>query len=129
MDLMKSSYGLAFVGNDATLEIDRDSWELFPEWDNENEKSKVPAISKQAGLDSHEDQMKKFLECIKTRKDPNCTIENGRLVAMYANMGNIVLRTNSRLVWNENNKNFGNNNAANALIIPKYRKPWTLPKV
>lgn len=122
-------YGLAFIGNDATLVIDRDSWELFPEWDNENKKSRVPAMPKQTGAGSHEDHMKNFLECIKSRKDPNCTIENGRLVATYAHMGNIALRTNSRLVWNESDKNFGKNEAANALIRPKYRKPWVLPKV
>jgi predicted dehydrogenase len=123
------SYGLAFVGNDATLVIDRDSWELFPEWDNENKKSKVPAMPKQTGVGSHDVHMKNFLECIKTRKDPNCTIENGSLVATYAHLGNIALRTNSRLVWNENDRNFGKNDAANALITPRYRKPWTLPKV
>jgi len=109
--------------------IDRDSWELFPEWDSGNKKSKVPAMPKQTGAGSHEDHMKNFLDCIKTRKDPNCTIENGRLVAMYAHMGNIALRTNSRLVWNEKNRNFGSNDAANELIKPKYRKPWILPKV
>ena len=123
------SYGLAFVGNNATLVIDRDTWELFPEWDNELKKSKVPAMPKQTGKGSHETHMQNFLECIKSRKDPNCTIENGRLVAMYAHMGNISLRTNTRLVWDAQRNNFGNNPAANALITPAYRMPWQLPKV
>ena len=121
------AYGLAFVGNDATLVIDRDGWELFPEM--ENGKYKVPAMPKQSGRDSHEPHMKNFIECIKTRKDPACTIENGRLVAVYAHMANIALRTNSRLEWNDTTKNFGNNAAANALITPSYRTPWSLPKM
>ena len=119
------AYGLAFVGNDATLVIDREGWELFPE--SEAGKYKVPAMPKQPGRDSHEPHMKNFIECIKTRKDPVCSIENGRLVAMYAHMANIALRTNSRLEWNEATKNFGTNAAANALITPVYRKPWALP--
>jgi predicted dehydrogenase len=123
------AYGLAFVGNDATLVLDRSSWELFPEYDNAKKATKVPAMPKQTGADSQAEHMKNFLECIKSRKDPNCTIENGRLVAMYAHMGNIALRTNSRLVWNENDRNFGKNDAANALITPKYRKPWVFPKI
>jgi len=41
-------------------------------------------------------------------------------------MGNIALRTNSRLVWQEDDRNFGNNLQANALITPAYRKPWEL---
>jgi predicted dehydrogenase len=121
------SYGLAYVGNDATLVINRDGWEIFPEI--ENGVYKVPAFPKKGGKENHEEHVKNWLECIRTRKDPNCTVENGRLVAMYAHMGNIALRTNSRLVWNDQTKNFGNSATANALITPDYRRPWVLPKL
>ncbi len=120
-------YGLAFIGNDATLVIDRDGWELLPE--SKDGQYKVPAIPKQGARDSHLDHVKNFMECIKSRKDPACTIENGRLVALYAHMGNIALRTQSQLVWNEPSRNFGDNRAANALITPMYRKPWVFPKL
>jgi hypothetical protein len=86
-------------------------------------------MPKQTGKGSHETHMQNFLDCIKTRKDPNCAIENGRLVAMYAHMGNIALRTNSRLVWDAQRNTFGSNAAANALITPTYRKPWELPRI
>jgi hypothetical protein len=99
--------------------------ELFPEI--VDGKTKVAAMPEQTGNDSHEEHMKNFIGCIKTRKDPACPIENGRLVAMYAHMGNIALRTQSRLEWNEGDKNFGQNKAANALITPSYRAPWRLP--
>ena len=122
-------YGLAFIGNDATLVIDRDSWEVFPEWDDKNKKVKVPAMAKQMGVGSHDIHMKNFIDCMKTRKDPACTIENGSLVAKYAHAANIALRTQSQLNWNEAQNNFGNNAAANALITPAYRKPWVLPVV
>ena len=121
------NYGLAFVGNDATLVIDRSSWDLYPE--SSGGKYKVPAMPRQTGYDSHEAHLKNWIECLRTRKDPNCTIEMGRLTAIYTHMGNIALRTNSRLVWNEGSKNFGNNAAANALLLPSYRKPWALPKI
>ncbi len=120
-------YGLAFIGNDATLVINREQMELFPEI--ADGKTRVSAMPKQTGNDSHEEHMKNFIECIKTRKDPACSIENGRLVAMYAHMGNIALRTQSRLEWNEGDKNFGQNKAANALIAPRYRAPWRLPAI
>ncbi|MEO5592386.1 MAG: Gfo/Idh/MocA family oxidoreductase [Chitinophagaceae bacterium] len=121
------NYGLAFVGNNATLVIDRSSWDLYPE--SSGGKYKVPAMPRQTGYDSHEAHLKNWIECLKTRKDPNCTIETGRLTAIYTHMGNIALRTNSRLLWNDGTKNFGNNTAANALLVPSYRKPWTLPKI
>jgi predicted dehydrogenase len=120
------NYGLAFIGNLGTLVINREGWEMIPEKDGE--KFKTQPLPPQPGKDSHEAHMKNFLECIKTRKDPNCTIENGRLVALYAHMGNIALKTGTALQWNEATKNFGNNAAANAMIRPVYRAPWELPK-
>ncbi|RFS21937.1 gfo/Idh/MocA family oxidoreductase [Chitinophaga silvatica] len=121
------SYGLAFIGNDATMVIDRNAWELFPEWDDQAKKPKTSPLEKQSGGESHELHMKNFLECIKSRKDPACTIENGSLVAKHAHAGNIALRTQSRLEWNAGSNNFGKNSAANGLIMPKYRKPWVFP--
>jgi predicted dehydrogenase len=121
------SYGLAFVGNDATLVIDRGGWELFPEIDKGG--YKVPAVPKRGGKETHEEHVRNWLECIRSRKEPNCPIENGRLVAMYAHMGNIALRTNSRLEWSEASQSFGKNETANALITPNYRKPWVFPKL
>jgi predicted dehydrogenase len=121
------TYGLAYIGNDATLVIDRQGFELFPEMENGH--PKVPPMPKQNGHDSHEEHMKNFLECVKSRKDPNCTIENGKLVAQYAHSGNIALRTQSALQWNNTTHNFGAHAAANKLITPAYRKPWILPQI
>ncbi len=122
-------YGLAFVGNDATLVIDRSGWEVFPELAESGTAFKVAKIPPQPGRDYHAEHMKNFIECIKTRKDPNCPIENGALVATCAHMGNIALLTRSQLNWNEATRNFGENAAANALIRPKYRTPWQWPVV
>lgn len=119
-------YGLAFIGNDATLVADRSGWELFPETGSNG--YKVPAIPKQnTGGENHEEHVKDFLECIRSRKEPACPIENGRLVAMYAHMANIALRTNTRLDWDPLTNTFGSNRAANGLIAPVYRQPWKLP--
>lgn len=120
-------YGLAFIGNDATLVADRSGYEFFPEL--ENNAYKVPAIPNLSVRETHEPHVQNFLECIKTRKDPNCNVETGRMVASYAHMANIALRTNTRLDWNEGKGNFEDNNAANAYITPIYRDPWKLPKI
>jgi predicted dehydrogenase len=120
-------YGLAFIGNDATIVVDRSGYELFPEL--EGGEYKVPAIPKQGGRETHEPHVQNFLECIKTREEPNCNVETGRLVASYAHMANIALRTNTRLDWDPVNKNFGENSKANVFIKPDYRKPWKLPKI
>jgi len=121
------NYGLAFVGNNATLVIDRSSWDLFPE--SSGGKFSVPALPRQMGTDSHEAHLKNWIDCLRNRKEPNCPIETGRLAAIHTHMGNIALRTKSRLEWDEGGKNFGSNAAANALLTPSYRRPWVLPTV
>ena len=119
------NYGLAFIGNDASIVIDRGSFDFFPEM--QNGQYKVAAMPRQAGHDSHEVHVKNWIDCLKTRKDPACPIETGRIAALYTHMGNIALRTNSRVDWNEAGNNFGNNTAANKLLMPEYRSPWKLP--
>ena len=116
-------YGLEFIGNDGKIIINRQSWEYISYADKQA--SQVYTDGKQY----HEEHTKNFLECIKTRKDPACPVENGRLVGQYAHMGNIALRTNSRLEWDQTERNFGSNQAANELITPEYRAPWKLPKI
>jgi predicted dehydrogenase len=118
-------YGLLFVGNDASIVINRDGWELLPE--TTGGKYKVPKLPFHEGGENHAEHMQNFIDCVRSRKDPACPIENGRLVAMYAHFANIALRTNSRVVWKEYTGNFGDNSAANALIKPEYRAPWKLP--
>jgi predicted dehydrogenase len=121
-------YGLAFIGNDATIVADRGGWEIFPEL--EDGKYKVPAIPAQGSRgETHEEHVKNWLECIRSGKDPNCTVETGRNVAIYAHMANISLRTNTCVVWNPVRNDFGDNKAAMALYTPVYRKPWELPTI
>ncbi|MBS0001324.1 MAG: Gfo/Idh/MocA family oxidoreductase [Cyclobacteriaceae bacterium] len=121
-------YGLAFIGNDATIVVDRGGWEIFPEL--ENGRYKVPAMPAQGSRgETHEEHVKNWLECIKSRKDPNCTVETGRNVALYAHMANISLRSNTRVEWDPVGGDFGKNKAAMTFFSPEYRKPWELPKI
>ena len=121
------SYGLAFIGDNGTLVIDRGSWNLFPE--GTEGKTKIAAMPVQTGHDGHVDHLRDWLDCIRTRKEPACSIEKGRLAAVYCHMGNIALRTQSLLQWKEDSRDFGENRAANKLIRPQYRSPWMLPVI
>lgn len=122
------NYGLAFLGTYGTLVIDRAGWEVFPE--QEKGKYKMTAVpAYKWGKENHDEHVKNWIACMRDRKEPNCPIENGRLVALYAHLGNISLRTKSRLEFNEFTQDFGKNEAANALITPTYRKPWVFPKL
>ena len=82
------------------------------------------------GQHGHEKHPANFLECIKSRNEPACTIEEGRAVAVAAHMANIALRSGAlNLEWDESKNRFSNSKMANKFVVPDYRKPWSLPKL
>ncbi len=117
--------GVAFIGQNGILAINRSSWKVIPmEEDGKYLTEVLPPRKNHAnGLDAH---TQNFLECIKSRKDPNCTIEMGRNAALVAHLGNIAYRTGTKLDWNEAEGSFTNTSVANDYLKPDYREPWKL---
>jgi predicted dehydrogenase len=119
-------YGVAFIGNNGTLVINREGWEILPEMDRET--PRMEALSLQpADKKDHEKHVANFIECMKTRKQPICDVEFGRNSAVLAHMGNVAYRTGNKLWWDDKQRNFGTDLKANALIRPAYREPWKFP--
>lgn len=123
-------YGLAFIGDSGTLVVNRQSLQVFPEWDNDAKKAKGEALKIENGTESHNLHVRNFLDCIKSRNKTACPPEAGRAAALHAHIPNISARIGQPLLkWNESKNEFTNSAAANALITPAYRGPWKLPKV
>jgi hypothetical protein len=123
-------YGLAFIGEKATIVTDRNSYQVFPEWDDDKKAAKTPAKSYKEGKESHKEHARNFLDCIKSRNVPACPLEFGRVAALHAHIPNICARTGeSVLFWDDANSRFTNSEKANALIKPEYRAPWTFPVI
>jgi len=120
------NYGVAFIGSNGTLVADRDNWEVFPEW-GENSHRMEPIPKRLTDNQSHVNHVYDFLNCMKSRETPACSVETGSLVASLAHMGNIAFRTGTRLILNRTDNDFGSNKEANQLITPVYRSPWKLP--
>jgi len=121
---------MAFAGEDGTLVLDRKKLELFPEWDNDSESYRTYSLKRESGSESHREHVRNFLDCIKTRETPTCTPEMGRASALHMHIANIAGRVSEPVLeWDEAEGRFKNSDAANALITPVYRAPWTLPQV
>ncbi len=122
-------HGVAFIGNQGTLVVDRDKWEIISE--TEDGKYKTEALPTQyrrgpSGLDKHAVD---FIESIKTREKPICSIEVGRLAAVNAHLGNVAFKTGRKVYWNEEQGQFKDDAEANALLKAEYHGRWKLPSV
>jgi hypothetical protein len=122
-------YGLEFVGDDATIVMDRNKLIVYPEWDEEAKKPRTEDYKYTEGKESHKEHAKNFINSIKTGTRQACPPETGRIAALHLHIPNIAARTGeSVLLWDDKNNMFSNSEAANKLITPVYRQPWTLPK-
>jgi predicted dehydrogenase len=125
-------HGIAFIGNNGTLVVDRAGWEIFPETERtaEGRRYLIPGQPRQIarpeerGLDQHTEN---FIDCVKTRAVPRCDVRTASLAAVNAHLGNIALRTGDTLNWDAERGRFESNRAANRLLTPEYRRPWRLP--
>jgi hypothetical protein len=65
-----------------------------------------------------------FLECLKSRKEPNSDLESGHQVVTVCHLANISLRTGRKIRWHAEKEGIiGDSEAAKMLVRP-YRKPW-----
>jgi predicted dehydrogenase len=76
--------------------------------------------------DSTAGLVKNFLECVKSRQTPFCSIEDGHRSTSFAHLANIALAVKERLQWDPEKEVFTNSKAANELLHYQYRSPWKL---
>lgn len=124
--------GIAFIGNNGTLVVNRDGWELRPETtaDGGAQRYRLEALPYQAraqdALDLH---TRNFVDAVR-RNDPSvarCGVDTGSVAAINAHMGNIALRTGRKLHWDATAGAFTNDAEANARMRADYRNGYTLP--
>lgn len=126
--------GIAFIGNNATLVLNRGGWSIEPETETKNgiKVYKVEDIPDQARNGEYlNDHTKNFVQAIKAN-DANllkCGIETGSIAAINAQMGNIAYKTGRKVYWDAAAKGFKNDADANALLKANYHNGWKLPAV
>ena len=92
----------------------------------EDEPLMQPAEVEWEKEDVTERHVRNFLDCVKSRKRPNCDLETGHRSTTFALLANIALETKSRIEWDAKNERITNNKKANKLLHYEYRKPWKL---
>ena len=70
--------------------------------------------------------IRNFLDCVKSRQSPLCTLEEGHRSTSFAHLANIALATGEKLKWDAANERFTNSMEANTHLHYEYRQPWKL---
>jgi len=119
-------HGIAYIGNNATLILDRNGWEVIEEKNSKNKISKALATPSDNGLDKH---WENFISAVRSRKisDLNCPVEAGAHVATVAQMGNISYLSKQRVAWDKAGEKFTDDNLNNKYLMKEYHNGYKLP--
>ncbi len=121
-------HGIAFVGNNGTLVLNRGGWEIVEERQSKNKVSKPLVKPSDNGLANH---WKNFTDAIKNNQPEslNCSVQAGAHVAKVAQMGNIAYRSGKRLVWDKAKNKFTDETVNAEYLMKKYHNGYSLPKL
>ncbi len=130
------SEGIAFIGNNGTLIVNRGGYEVIEEREAQgysaSGKPKMEPIEKYQKpnelnyLDLHTEN---FIAAVKKNDQSmlNTPIRSGSAAAINAQMGNIAYRTGTKVFWDSGKGEFRNNKDANQLISAAYHNGWKVP--
>jgi predicted dehydrogenase len=121
-------HGIAFIGNNATLVLDRGGWEVIEE---KNSKTKITVPRTKASDNGLEKHWENFISVVRSRKIENlhCSIEDGAHVATVAQMGNISFRSGERVIWDKAAGRFTNKKLNDEYYMKEYHNGYKLPSV
>jgi predicted dehydrogenase len=98
---------IEFMGTDATLNIDRGGYQIFPERGKGKFEELILGTDKQRGRDFYDKpdgellHLTNWVECVRSRKRPNSPVEAGVRAAAAMHLSNLALRSGQAMTWKE----------------------------
>ena len=121
-------HGIAFIGNNGTLVLDRGGWEVIEERQSKNKVAIPLHKSEDKGLELH---WENFIAAIRNNnpKSLHCSIEEGAHIATIAQMGNIAYRSGEKVNWDANKNLFTKDSINKTYYTKQYHNGYSLPKI
>jgi predicted dehydrogenase len=121
----RREHGVVFTGSDATLIVDTSGWEVIAE---PKKRTSVVEMKRRYVADERVRvaHARNFLDCVKSRQQPVENLEVGHHVTAVSQLGNVALRSKSRIEWDAAAEMVVDNEEANRLLFRPYRAPWKL---
>jgi predicted dehydrogenase len=119
-------HGIAYIGNNGTLILDRGGWEVIEEKNSKQKAQKALAKPSDNGLEKH---WENFISVVRSRKmnELNCSVDAGAHVATVAQMGNISFRSGERVVWDKDAEKFKDDKLNRQYLMTEYHNGYKLP--
>lgn len=121
----RREHAVVFTGSDATLILDTSGWEVIAE---PKKRTSVVEMKRRYVVDEkvRAAHARNFLDCVKSRQQPVENLEVGHHVTAVSQLGNVALRSKSRIEWDAKAEKVTGNEEANRLLFRPYRAPWKL---
>jgi len=123
------NHGVAFIGNNGTLVLNRQGWEVIPE--KADGKDKIDRVELQRSVDDGlVKHASNFLDVIQSRKmaDLKAPIEAGSHIAKICQMGNIAYKVGKKIYWDAQKNKFTDSDA-NKYLAAVYHNGYKMPTV
>jgi predicted dehydrogenase len=88
-----------FNGSLARLDVSREAYALYPQTESRDRKPSLEKRAEGSFSSSGSAHLRNFLDCARSRKDPNATIEMGMYTSIVLSMALESMRTGRRIVW------------------------------
>jgi predicted dehydrogenase len=121
-------HGIAFIGTNGTLVLNRKGWEVIEEKKNAQKVAKEFVAASDVGLDKH---WVNFAEVIRSGNlsDLRCPIQAGSDIACLSQMGNIAYRSGQKIHWDAAKQAFKEETINRQYLNKAYYNGYQLPKV
>jgi predicted dehydrogenase len=121
-------HGIAYIGNNATLVLNRNGWEVLEEKGSKHKVAKALAPVSDNGVDKH---WENYIAAVRSRKPEtlHCSIEDAAHVATVAQIGNISFRSDQRLNWDAAAGKFTDDKINAEYLMKEYHNGYQLPVI
>ena len=129
-DWLRNATRIEIYGTKGIMYVGRmgGGWQVF-ERKGKGETAIAEVVAQEHGRYPSELHENNFIDCIRSRKMSNGDVEQGHYSATLVHLGNLSCRLgNKQLIFDSKAESFVNNDDANKLLKPAYRKHYRIPE-
>jgi predicted dehydrogenase len=115
--------GGTFIGDKGRITIFREGYQCDPKGLDED-----PLPADAVRVYASDNHVQNFFDCVRSRKDPIMTVENGHRVATLCHLGNIARLLGRPLKWDPEKEVFPGDDEANQYLDCPKRKGYEVPE-